>query len=329
MRVGLAVNFAYFGEPMRAHLADTPGPKLMISMMAGHPYRLVSYWYFRTLKDAPQVLRALVDKPDHLVMDSGLFSLMFGSEKGTLPETYEAYRDYTRRYLDDVAKWDFPMTIVEADTHRLLGMDATLRLREEFEPLGDLAMYVWHYPEGLDGLERLAREKSFIAVSVPEMRMLSSGGSHVGQNKKVKGMVGNLLRRIHRACGDSPPRIHLLGCTVEEMMQTRLAWSCDSTSWLGGIMYGTATMWDPGKGLVDVNVRSERFQAYVKYATEQFPDAVAFAEKQPNTKYYLNCLACAYAYAQYQKWLDSRFTPVPMRGADLPGGPMPAQEEAR
>jgi len=310
MKIDLAVNFALIGIPQK----DRTQARVLMSMMAGHPYRLVSYWYFRDVPDAALILRALVDDPQNLIIDSGLFSLMFGSEKGTLPETYDAYRDYTRRYLDDLAKWDFPCIVVEADTHRLLGMDATLRLREEFAPLGDRVIYVWHEPEGLDGLVELARTRSYIAISVPEMRMLSSRGSHVGQGRQVERMVSDLLVRVHGAC-EVPPRIHLLGCTVPEMMQTRLAYSCDSTSWLSGLRFGNAVIWEPLTGLQTVATRSPRFQAYAQRAAEQFPDALAFAKQQDNPDYYVNCIGCAFAYTQYQQWLDSRFTPVPMRGA--------------
>ncbi len=320
---------------MRIHLADTmkgeTPQKLMLALMAGHPYRLVSYFYLRNMRDPASTMRAIVDRPDPLVVDSGLFSFMFGSEQGKMPATYEAYREYTLRYLDDMDKWGFPCTLVEADTHRLLGMDATNRLRELFAPLGKRVMYVWHQPEGLDGLIKLAQERDYIGIGFPELRLIASGGgSTAGHSDQVNRMCMDLLRRVHKACGDSPPRIHLLGCTVERMMETRLAWSCDSTSWLAGIRYGQGRLWTP-EGLDGAHIESERFRAFKRLAMDAHPAAVDFARKQTNPDYYLNCLACAHAYSLYQRWLDARYSPVPMRGDQLPEGPhaqaTPAQDQ--
>jgi hypothetical protein len=314
-------------KKMRVHLADTPPwARLRLSMMAGHPYRLVSYFYIKDDKNAGAVLRELADRPEDMIVDSGLFSYMFGSEQGTIPETYEAYRDYTRRYLDDLARWNYEGLVVESDAQRLLGMEAVHKLRDEFAPLGDRVMYVWHEPEGLDGLEVLAREKSYIAFGLPELRHIAETKAKKkgGKNKVSKQMVMNLMRRVHKACGESPPRIHLLGCTVEDLMETSLAWSCDSTSWLAGIRFGQAFIFIPGKGTIEqCHVSSERFRAYRNDAVKKFPDVVAFASQQKNPEYYLNCFGCAHAFAQYQRWLDGRYQNVPMRGDELPGGACP------
>ena len=310
---------------MRIHFADARvvSRTKLLTLMAAHPYRLASYYYLKNMRDPTSTLKALVDRPEHLIVDSGLYSLMFGSEQGSIPSTYEAYRDYTLRYIEDMQKWCPDCFIVEADTHRLLGMDATHRLREEFKPLGSKVMYVWHQPEGLDGLEVLAREKDYIGIGLPELRMISNGGtSTVQQSGIVNRMARDLLRRVHAACGDSPPRIHLLGCTVKDLMETSLAWSCDSTSWLSGIRYGNGCIWTSHGGLSTVGIRSPRFLRFREQAMDAYPDATDFANAQSNPDYYLNCLACAYAYALYQTWLDTRYSPKPARGDALPGGPL-------
>lgn len=156
----------------------------------------------------------------------------------------------------------------------------------------------------------------------PELRHIASGGTTVGQPKIVNRMCNDLIRRVHKACGDKPPRIHLLGCTVQGLMETSLAWSCDSTSWLSGIRFGNGYIWTNRKGLEAVGVRSPRFQRFREQACDMHPDAADFARKQNNPDYYLNCLACAHAYALYQRWLDSRYSSVKMRGDALPGGPL-------
>jgi hypothetical protein len=300
----------------------------IIATMVGHPYRLHSYFYFKDLKDPKAFMRYTVDDPSGLIVDSGLYSFMFGSERGKMPSTYQAYRDYTRRYIDDMIKWDFPCILVESDTHYLLGMDDTLRLREEFAPLGSRVMYVWHRPEGFDGLIKLAKERDYISLGIPELRMLASGGKSVsGSSRMAERMSNDLISRVHAACGDKPPRIHLLGCTVESMMESRLVWSCDSTSWLSGLRFGQGRIWTADKGLVSAGIRSPKFRRFAKIAEEACPEAAEYAKRQSSPEYFLNSLACSYAYALYQQFLDSRFSPIPMRGDALPGGSIDGRPE--
>lgn len=327
MRICLAGNDAAVcavqSERTRSSLfAGTKPQDTLLNLVARHPYRLVSYLYAQAMPDPGPVLRALVGgHARNMVMDSGLYSFMFGSERGKMPSTYEAYRDYTRRYLDDIVKWGVDCFLVEADTQRLLGMEATLRLREEFAPLGSRVMYVWHQPEGIDGLIKLAQQRDYICLSIPELRMIASGGkTALGGSTGAKRLCDDLLRRVHNACAGAPPRIHLLGCTVEVMMETRLAWSCDSTSWLSGVRFGNGVIWTH-EGLHPVGLRSERFVRFQQLAMDAHPRAVDFARSQKNPDYYLACLTCAHAYGQYQRWLDSRYSAMPARGDALPEGP--------
>ena len=329
MRCHLASNFSGpQNNAMRTRLAGNGDMQIRLAdsaivdrrPRAGHRHRLISYFYLRQqAKATAALLKAANGDNRDLIVDSGLYSFMFGSEQGKLPSTYEAYRDYTRKYLDDMAGWGSDCTLVEADTHRLLGMDATERLREEFKPLGSRVMYVWHQPEGLDGLIKLARERDYIALSLPEIRMIAAANKKSGD---PNAMCNDLLRRVHAGCNGQPPRIHLLGCTQQELMETRYAYSCDSTSWLSGIRYGQGCTWSHKKGLGRVSISSPQFLAFRAEAELAHPESAALARSQTNADYYLNVLGCAYAYVLYQAWLDSHYTPIPCRGDALPEGPV-------
>jgi hypothetical protein len=299
---------------MLIHLADAPPiQRLVVTKMIGHPYRLYSYFYWKRLPDpVPYVSK----DPESTIMDSGLFSFMFGSEKGKMPETYDAYDAYTRNYLADLDAWGYRGFLVESDAQRLLGMPAVTELRKLFRDREDRTIFVWHEPEGLDGLDALALRYDYIAIGLPELRVISAGTSGGGREKPMR-MVNDLLTRVHDVCrrkGRLPPKVHLLGCTTPRMMETRLAWSCDSTSWLNGVRYGTGYVWSQRDGLRVAGARSPTFLRYRANAMEKFPDAVAYANEQRDPDYYLNTMACAHAYDQYQQWLNTRFTPVPMRG---------------
>lgn len=289
---------------MRIHLAGDAQARDCATIV-GHPNVLASYLHLRSSKRLDDRWRAF--DPDRMILDSGLFSFMFGSKRGEIPETYEAYRDFTLRYLDDVARLDWPGVIVEADVHKLLGMEALWKLRELFKPLGDRVMYAWHVPEGIEGLRELARRYSYIALSVPELR-IAFGGTHRRGTDAYKRAAWALLAEARAAC-KVPPRIHLLGCTVPELMETSLAWSCDSTSWMSGAIYNNPT-W----GFLHGELR--KFQPLYKHA-----DRVAWNEyrRRIADRYGIEkegektLVACADAFAQYQRRLDSRYTVAPTR----------------
>lgn len=318
MKLYLASNFKFtqlvdaMSADMKVHLVGQPtrSPEQMRAVVrSGHPYRLLSYIYF---KDNVEALREFDNGPGTIV-DSGLYSFMFGSERGKMPDTYEAYYDFTKRYLDDLARVDYSGYLVETDAHRLLGMEAVHRLRELFEPLRHRTIYAWHEPEGLDGLVKLAKERDYIAIGLPELRRMAGV---VGGSDKVQRMLNDLIRRVHRGCAAAkmkPPKIHLLGCTVQGMMQTQLAYSCDSTSWLSGVRYGTGVMWLPDKGLCTVGLRSPAFKKWAADSIKLYPEAEKFARTQGNPEYYFNVMGCARAYVEYQRWLDTTYTSVEVR----------------
>lgn len=293
---------------MRLCFAGEPRLLAQACSATAHPNILISYLVFRGKRTLDPGLRAMFE-PERMILDSGLFSFMFGALRGQIPETFDAYRDFTRRYLDDVARIGWPGIVVEADVHKLLGMEALYRLREEFAPLGDRVMYVWHQPEGIDGLRELARARSYIALSIPELR-IQFGGTHRRGTDSYKRAMWALLREAHAAC-KVPPRIHLLGCTVPELMQTPLAWSCDSTSWLSASIYGTPTWVYRGHGELVSRTRKDDPEWLA------FRAAVAARTATP-AGYQQTMIACADAFAQYQRWLDTRFNPgvVRTRGED-------------
>ena len=308
---------------MRIHLVDDVGPSspLEVVRRVGHPHILTSV--LSAFRSGPKRFKVELqrlgafDPSSHWILDSGLFSFMFSGHAQAPARTYEAFRDYTRRYLDMIDAAGFDGTIVEVDAQRLIGVDATKRLREEFAPLGDRVMYVWHEPEGLDGLVELARAKSYIGLGLPELRTISK---RMGAKPNV--LAENLLARIHEATPGGPPRIHLLGGTSPPHYSTRMVYSCDSTTWLNATKYGACPIFEE-HGAKHLPVRSERFKAYVENVFRLRPDLLDLLEPHAAGKreYIRMRIASAFSYSRLQKWVDANITHVPMRGADLPGGP--------
>lgn len=314
MRVHLAGTHGWWDYVVRQWVAE----RKFTGPIFRDPRFLQSYWDTRGMGTWHPFLKLF--EPEELIMDSGLFTLMFGAHAGTIPATYDAFREYTLRYLDDLDRWGFRGLFVEADAHKLLGMEATLRLRELFAPFADRVIYVWHQPEGLDGLLTLARERSYIALSVPELRVISGGGhNRRGGEFDYRNAVHALLAKIHASLdGAPPPRIHLLGCTVPELVETRLAWTCDSTSWLGGVMYGEMMIYEGDGRLAKANIRSPKARAWSQRTLDEHPELFAWIRGwRPEKEHHILAVcACAHAWAEYAAWLDRRYTPVTPRPYD-------------
>jgi hypothetical protein len=284
----------------------------MIAKTVGGTRILTSYWgilegHFTGVTaegDPPYELQFL---DEDSIVDSGLFSLMFGSSKGRLPITFDAYRDYTLKYIEDLQEWKYRGFFVESDVHRLLGMDAVFKLRELYKPFGRRVIHVWHMPEGLEGLDRLALEYDYIALSVPELRKLGKSWT-----------VPILCRRIAQVCRDAGvalPRIHLLGGIVKDFVTSPIPYSADSTSWMAGAIYGLEQVFSPTSSRIyKTNRRTNSYAEMLARLQARYPELVKNIDDVSNSdgavnQFYSKALGQQWM-ADYQEWLDCRL-PVP------------------
>lgn len=106
----------------------------------------------------------------HVIQDSGLFTLMFGSQAGKHDERiinrwYDALVEFTLNHGQ-------PVTCVEVDCQKVLGVEKAWEFRERMKR--DLPhnrqINVFHVEDGRGGLDRLIEFSDYIAISVPELR---------------------------------------------------------------------------------------------------------------------------------------------------------------
>jgi hypothetical protein len=245
---------------MRVHLASAENPEwsgLLHDLK--YPFRLASYYYVAKDESArlPYMMECAADGSEW-ILDSGLYTLMFGADKGKL-KTFDQYRDYALRYREDVERWGWKHPIVECDVQRVLGMEECQRIRDEvFEDYIGEVIYVWHTPEGIEGLRKLAREKSYIAISVPELRVIYKTPSAGGP--RVKRAITELLAIIRE---EGNPKVHLLGCTESDLLRLP-AYSADSTSWYSSGRFGTAYILERGS-LKSVSAYSPKYNAWREF----------------------------------------------------------------
>lgn len=105
---------------------------------------------------------------NHVIMDSGLFSLMFGACKEVKPD-----EKFIERYLEAIISFVkrnklYEVTCVECDCQKLLGTELAWKLRRKMknELPKNRQINVFHFEDGKKGLDRLIEFSDYIAISV-------------------------------------------------------------------------------------------------------------------------------------------------------------------
>lgn len=167
----------------------------------------------------------------HVIMDSGLFSLMFGACKGIkLDEKFlRGYKDAIVNFVNENQLFGF--TCVECDCQKLLGVDLAWKLRREMRDQlpNNRIINVFHFEDGKNGLDQMIEFAEYIAISVPELRIVKP--------KTYKEDTYRLASYIK----EKKPEIdiHLLGGTEFEMIkQCKFCTSADSTSYASSTRFG-------------------------------------------------------------------------------------------
>lgn len=161
----------------------------------------------------------------HVIMDSGLFSLMFGAHAGPRDEAFVA--KWTELLIEFAITQPYTGTMVEVDCQKILGPKEAWKYRQRMrEALPNRIISVFHLDDGQKGLDRLIEYSDYIAVSLPELRATGK-----------KGHARNLVNYIK----NKKPSIdiHLLGCTENALLRDlNFCTSADSTAWQQVNRYG-------------------------------------------------------------------------------------------
>ena len=165
----------------------------------------------------------------HTIQDSGLFTLMFGAGKGSTINMSKMI-EWQDKLMNFVRQNNLSCTCVEMDVQKVLGVQQAWELRYRMKKmLKNRQINVFHFEDGKDGLDRLIDFAEYIAISVPELRIVKP--------KTFRKDVHNLAYYIKNKKPEID--IHLLGCTDFKMLkENSFCTSADSTSWLSGARYG-------------------------------------------------------------------------------------------
>lgn len=210
---------------------------------------------------------------NHVIMDSGLFTLMFGACKDIKPD-----ETFIRRYKDAICnfvnsnKIDKNICCVECDCQKLLGTELAWELRTQMrDQIPNTVINVFHFEDGKYGLDRMIEFSDYMAISVPELRIVKPA-TYKEDTYRLASYIKNKKPQID---------LHLLGCTERALLKRcKFATSADSTTWqqinrYGGILgYRTAQVkeekvkegWDNVKRLLkEINIDPTEKRIYYYY----------------------------------------------------------------
>lgn len=202
------------------------------------------------------------------IMDSGLFSLMFGKYRELCTNENDILRWY-EAMIETIYEHDIKSTIVECDCQKITSPQFAWKLREKMR--NDLPNHeiinVFHLEDGPAGFERLIEFSDYMAISAPELR-IAYGKYH------VEKMIPLGMKVISKN-----KKLHYLGFTsFQDIHKCRFATSCDSSSWTAVVLY-PKTSWQ-----FDLDPRLEGRMKLSVYANKFYDKAAFLGGSQPRKK---------------------------------------------
>lgn len=193
----------------------------------------------------------------HTIMDSGLFTLMFGAHAGQRDEKF--IEQWYQNIVEFVLTTGYKGTVVEVDCQKILGVDKAWEFRRRLKKdLPNYQMNVFHIEDGKKGLDEMIEFSDYIAISVPELRAL--------KKKQYTERLANYIK-------NKKPNIdiHLLGCTENKLLKNlSFCSSSDSTSWQQVNRFGSLKMNNGKETLsiknsqININKLKERYSPQIE-----------------------------------------------------------------
>lgn len=212
---------------MKVHFASCLSLPKVIDK-AGIAYVLDTFYEIKQLKMEKRISHlSWMNQKKHAIIDSGLFTMMFGAKAGT-PISEQFIIDWQDDYARTVNASNYQHSIVDCDVQKVLSPEFAWEMRKKFKTqVKNTIINVYHLEDG--NPDKLIAFSDYIAVSIPELRF------NVSRAERYK-----ITDYISRKATLKGKRVHLLGCTEKEMMKRfSYCYSCDSTSWKSGGRYNS------------------------------------------------------------------------------------------
>ena len=202
----------------------------------------------------------------HTIMDSGLFTLMFGAHAGKRDRNF--IETWYNLIVDFVHQSGYQGTVVEVDCQKVLGVEAAWEFRRRMKhDLPNNQINVFHIEDGQRGLDEMIEFSDYIAISVPELRAIGK--------KQYTEQVANYIKAKKPSID-----IHLLGCTENKLLKNlNFCSSSDSTSWQQVNRFGHLKMNNGTKTMsiansdISIDKLKERYSPRIENIIEQWMEA--------------------------------------------------------
>ncbi len=212
---------------MKVHFAGN-GVQVNALLKAGVRYELMSFYDVMHRNDRAGGDISDWNKFTHVIVDSGLFTFMFGSAAGH-DMTMEFCEDWLDKYVDFVNKTPFKnASFVELDVQKKVGSKEAWHLRKKMAKMINKGRIINVYHLEDEDPEKLIEYSDFLAVSLPELRL------NVGVKERQQ-IMAYIVKKAHA----KGTKIHILGCTEDKYLKMfSTCYSCDSTSWTSALRWG-------------------------------------------------------------------------------------------
>lgn len=166
----------------------------------------------------------------HNIMDSGIFTLMYGSQGGR--KDCKFMDRWFHSLCEFVLENNIDTTVIEVDCQKVLGVEEAWKYRKLIRELlpKHRQINVFHLEDGKKGLDALIDFSDYIAFALTELRVCR------------RNDYKDFLYRLVSYTKSKKPEIdiHLLGCTEAKILkQCKFCTSSDSTSYKTPMKYGT------------------------------------------------------------------------------------------
>lgn len=199
----------------------------------------------------------------HTIMDSGLFTLMFGAHSSRRDKAF--IKKWYNLIIEFIQQTGYKGTVVEVDCQKVLGADTAHQYREKMrQELPNRQINVFHIEDGQKGLDRIIEFSDYIAISVPELRAVGK--------KNYTEKIANYIKSKKPSID-----IHLLGCTENKLLRNlSFCSSSDSTSWQQVNRYGSLKV-NTGQGAkqiknskISINKLKNRYSPQIENILKQW-----------------------------------------------------------
>ena len=248
---------------MKVHFAGYAAHRQALDR-AGIRYVLESFYEMRTMASVrlAEVIRSMNSKP-HAIIDSGLFTLMFGAKSST-ELTEQLIEQWQDEYANIITSSGFIHSVVECDVQKKLSPEFAWEMRKKFKTqVKNEIINVYHLEDG--NPDKLIDHSSYIAVSIPELRIAVS--------RKERDRITEYIatRAIRKG-----KKVHLLGCTEKWMLKKySFCTTCDSTSWMSSTKYGGVTKFPSvGKEIPIGSIKRNRIKDFNQGASDDYWQSV-------------------------------------------------------